>query len=158
MLNTTQAIKDIDELERKLKKRNIELNTVLDTTASKKQIEIFATQIQDIFSKNGIDISTSEIITSLNQVKKNAEVTANKISKIKFSIDNGKGVSDYQNRITKLKNEFERYGVSTNKAKEETALLSKALSEITKSSPDSKLLSFGEEFEKEFKAVKVSLD
>lgn len=156
-LNTTQAIDDVKELERELKKRNIELNTVLNTSGNERVIQEFAVKIQKLFSDRGIDIDISKIVSSLNKVQSQAEAVANKVSKIKFSMDNGHGVSEYQNRINKLISDFERYGVASDKAKNETKQLQKLLSEM-KGMPDDKLAAQADKIEKEFKAVKVSVD
>lgn len=160
-LNTTQAIEDVKELERELKKRNIELNTVLNTSGNDRIIQEFAVKIQELFNRKGINIDTSKIISSLNNAQKQAETVANKISKIKFSIDNGHDVSEYQNRITKLISDFERYGVATDEAKTKTKELTEILSKMKdKKNPlsDKDLLSYGDKIEQEFKAVKVSVD
>lgn len=160
-LNTVQAIEDVKELEKELQKRNIELNAVLNTNGNERIIQKFAIQIQELFKKQGINIDISKIVSSLNQVSKQAETVANKISNIKFSIDNGHGVSEYQNRINKLINDFERYGVASDKAKNETESLITILSKMkdTKNPlSDSELLSYGDKIEQEFKAVRVSVE
>ena len=156
-LNTTKAIDDVKELERELKKRNIELNTVLNTSGNERIIQEFAVKIQKVFSDGGIDIDISKIVSSLNKVQSQAEAVANKVSKIKFSIDNGHGVSEYQNRIKKLINDFERYGIASDKAQNETKQLQKLLSEM-KGMPDDKLVAQADKIEQEFKAVKVSVE
>lgn len=156
-LNTTKAVEDVKELERELKKRNIELNTVLNTSGNERVIQEFAVKIQKLFSDRGIDIDISKIVSSLNKVQSQAEAVANKVSKIKFSMDNGHGVSEYQNRINKLISDFERYGVASDKAKNETKQLQKILDEM-KGMPDDKLAAQADKIEKEFKAVKVSVD
>lgn len=156
-LNTAQAINDVKELEKELQKRKINLKTVMDMSGNKRIMQHFAIQIQEIFQKQGINIDISKIIGSLNQVQKQAETVANKVKNIRFSLDNGHGVSEYQNRINKLINDFERYGVSTDKAKRETRLLSEMLKDMKGMSGD-KLVAQAEKLEKEFKAVKVSVD
>ena len=160
-LNTVTAIDDINKLERELKKRKISLQAVLDTSGNTKIIQKFATQIQDIFKQNGIDIDTTTIVNSLNKVSKQADALSNKISNIKFSIDNGHGVSEYQNRIQKVINDLEKYGISSDKAQAQTEKLSETLSKMKdKKNPlsDNDLLLYGEKIEKEFKAVKVSVE
>lgn len=160
-LNTVTAIDDINKLEKELKKRKISLQAVLDTSGNTKIIQKFATQIQDIFKQNGIDIDTTTIVNSLNKVSKQADALSNKISNIKFSIDNGHGVSEYQNRIQKVINDLEKYGISSDKAQAQTEKLSETLSKMKdKKNPlsDNDLLLYGEKIEKEFKAVKVSVE
>lgn len=156
-LNTTQAIEDVKELEKELKNRKIELNTVLNTSGNDRIIQEFAVKIQKLFSDRGIDIDISKIVSSLNKVQSQAETVANKVSKIKFSMDNGHGVSEYQNRINKLISDFERYGVASDKAKNETKELGNILKQM-KNMSGQELVAQAEKLEKEFKAVKVSVD
>lgn len=160
-LNTTQAISDVKQLENELKKRKINLQTVLNMSGNERIIQEYAVKIQKLFKDKGIDIDTGKIVSSLNQVSKQAETVANKISNIKFSIDNGHGVSEYQNRINKIINDFEKYGVASDKARAETEKLTEALSKMKdKKNPlsDSDLLSYGDKIEQEFKAVRVSVE
>ena len=110
-LDTTQAINDVKELEKELQKKKINLKAVMDMSGNKRIMQQYAVQIQKIFQEKGIKIDTSKIITSLNQVAKQAEVASNKVKNIKFSMDNGHGVSEYQNRINKLIGDFERYEI-----------------------------------------------
>lgn len=156
-INTAQAITDVKELEKELQKRKINLKAVMDMSGNKKIVQEFAIQIQKIFLERGVDIDTSKIISSLNQVQKQAEMVANKVKNIRFSMDNGHGVSEYQNRINKLISDFERYGVATNKAKEETRKLQNMLGKM-KNLSGKKLVTQADKLEKEFKAVKISVD
>lgn len=156
-INTAQAINDVKELEKELQKRKINLKTVMDMSGNKRVMQEFAIQIQKIFQEKGINIDTSKIFSSLNQVQKQAEMVATKVKNIKFSMDNGHGVSEYQNRINKLISDFERYGVATNKAKEETSKLQNILGKM-KNLSGKKLVEQAEKLEKEFKAVKISVD
>lgn len=156
-INTAQAITDVKELEKELQKRKINLKAVMDMSGNKKIVQEFAIQIQKIFQERGVDIDTSKIISSLNQVQKQAEMVANKVKNIRFSMDNGHGVSEYQNRINKLISDFERYGVATNKAKEETRKLQNMLGKM-KNLSGKKLVTQADKLEKEFKAVKISVD
>lgn len=156
-INTTQAINDVKELGKELQKRKINLKAVMDMSGNKKMVQEFAIQIQKIFQERGVDIDTSKIISSLNQVQKQAEIVANKVKNIRFSMDNGHGVSEYQNRINKLINDFERYGVATNKAKEETKKLQNMLGKM-KNLSGKKLVTQADKLEREFKAVKISVD
>jgi len=156
-LNTTQAIDDVKELEKELQKRKIELNTALNMSGNERIIQEFAVKIQKIFADRGIDVDTTKIISSLHQVQKQAENVADKVSKIKFSMDNGHGVSEYQNRIKKLINEFEKYGVASDKAKNETKELENIFSQMKNLSGE-KLVSQADKLEQEFKAVKVSVE
>lgn len=93
---------------------------------------------------------------SVNAKKANDEL-ANQVVKIKESLDNGKGVSQYQNRIDKLVNDFQKYGVSVENAKEQTATLQQTLDNM-KGLSDQELVEQANKLEQEFKSVKISVD
>lgn len=116
-LDTSQAVTDINKLRQELEKNNIKLKAVFDTSASKQKLQNLAVKLQKVLSENGLDIDTNKILSSLKQVQEQVETVANKIN---FSMDDGHGISDYQNRINELINDFERYGVAAIKAKNET--------------------------------------
>ena len=81
-LDTSQTASDINKLQQELEKKNIKLKTVLDTSASKQEIQNFANQLHKVLKNQGIDIDTSKILSSLNQVNKeinNINSRANKI-------------------------------------------------------------------------------
>lgn len=156
-LNTTQAIDDVKELEKELRKNKIELNAVLNTSGNERIVQEWAIKIQEMFKGRGIDIDTTKIISSLHQVQRQVENVSNKVSKIKFSMDNGHGISEYQNRINKLINDFERYGVASDKAKNETKELENILKQMKNMSGD-RLVAQADKLEQEFKAVKVSVE
>lgn len=83
--------------------------------------------------------------------------TQTKANDVRFRMDNGHGVSDYQNRIKSLIAEFERYGVATDKATSETAELQRILTSM-KGMNDDELVATASQLEQEFKAVKISVD
>ena len=83
--------------------------------------------------------------------------TQTKAGDVRFKMDNGHGVSDYQNRIKGLILEFERYGVATDKATAETAELQRILASM-KGMGDDDLVATADKLEQEFKAVKISVD
>ena len=80
-----------------------------------------------------------------------------KVNEIQLSLDNGHGVSEYQNRIQSLINDFERYGVTTDKAEKETAQLNTILASM-KTASGQDLINLADKLETEFKNVKISLD
>lgn len=82
---------------------------------------------------------------------------ADKSKEIQFSIDNGYGVSEYQNRINRLISDFERYGVSAEKAKETTSVLQTTFDSM-KGFSGTELVDQAFKFEQEFKAVKTSIE
>lgn len=81
---------------------------------------------------------------------------SSKLDKIQFSIDNGHGVSEYQNRIKGLISDFEKYGVATDKAKSETQSLQNIFDSM-KGLSGQKLVTQADKFEREFDAVKISI-
>lgn len=83
--------------------------------------------------------------------------TQTKATDVRFKMDNGHGVSDYQNRIKSLVAELERYGVASDKAEAETAELQRILSSM-KGMNDDELVATADKLEHEFKAVKISVD
>lgn len=93
---------------------------------------------------------------SSNAKKANNELN-NQITVIQKSIDNGYGISEYQNRIKRCINDLEKYGVSTEKATEQTALLQQTFDQM-KGLSGQELISKADKFEQEFKAVKISIE
>ena len=83
--------------------------------------------------------------------------TQTKATDVRFKMDNGHGVSDYQNRIKSLVAELERYGVASDKAEAETDELQRILSSM-KGMNDDELVATADKLEHEFKAVKISVD
>ena len=72
-------------------------------------------------------------------------------------MDNGHGVSEYQNRINGLISDFEKYGAATDKAKAETKSLQQILNGMELLSGH-ELVEQAEKFEQEIKAVKISIN
>lgn len=79
------------------------------------------------------------------------------IHEIQLSLDNGHGVNQYQTRIQGLINDFEKYGVSVDKAEAETKSLQQIFANM-KTASDQELVNQVDKFEQEFKAVKISID
>ena len=93
----------------------------------------------------------------LENERSKKDSTQTKANDIRFKMDNGHGVSDYQNRIKSLVAEFERYGIATDRANAETAELQRILSSMTGMNDD-ELVATADRLEHEFKAVKISVD
>lgn len=83
--------------------------------------------------------------------------TQTKATDVRFKMDNGHGVSEYQNRIRSLVQDFEKYGISTKQAENETLRLQEIF-ERMKTLSGQELISEADKIEQEFKAVKVSVD
>lgn len=87
--------------------------------------------------------------------------TQQNLDKIQLSFDNGKGDSDYQNRITAITNELEKYGLSAEEAQAKTQGLRDILAGFKVDGnflPDEQLVAQADKLEAEFKAVKISVD
>ena len=97
-LDTSQTASDINKLQQELEKKNIKLKTVLDTSASKQEIQNFANQLHKVLKNQGIDIDTSKILSSLNQVNKEINNINSRANKIQLSFDTG----SYQSKVDSL--------------------------------------------------------
>jgi TP901 family phage tail tape measure protein len=80
-----------------------------------------------------------------------------RIDEIQLSMDNGYGVSEYQNRINAVTASLEKYGVETQEAKNITASLQSTFDSM-KGMSGQDLVTQADKLEQEFKAVKVSVD
>ena len=208
-LDSSKTPDDLRKIEDELNKKKINLQTVLDTATTQKELKNLAKQMKDVLKSEGINIDTSTLLSSLKKAQKAAEqankeqqegtkenikarkrelesirttikelkeerrllaekrqldnekgkksTTQKKLDDAKFSLDNGHGVSAYQNRINALIADFERYGVATDKAEAETAQLQQILNNM-KGMSGEQLIAEADLLEQEFKAVKVSVD
>lgn len=208
-LDLSKTPDDLRKIEQELSKKKINLQTVLDTATSQKELKNLAKQMKDVLKSEGINIDTSTLLSSLKRAQKAAEqankeqqegtkenikvrkrelesirttikelkeerrllaenrklddeksrksTSQKKLDNAKLSLDNGRGVSAYQNRINALIADFERYGVATDKAQTETAELQRILNGMHGLSDD-KLVAEADKLEQEFKAVKVSVE
>ena len=90
------------------------------------------------------------------------EKTAQKAKSIKLSVDSGNGASDYSNRIEKLSQDFQKYGVSADEAAQKTEKLKTILAGFKDSNnnwlPDKQIISQADRIEQEFKTVKTSIE
>lgn len=120
-------------------------NINVDTKAGK---QISANITQNIV--DGINKSSSKVETETQKL-------AARIEDIQFKMDNGYGISQYQNQIKSLTNEFQKYGVAADTAKNYTESLQSILNEMEGLSGQ-KLVAQADRFEQEFKAVKISID
>ena len=113
-LDTSQTVSDINKLQQELEKKNIKLKTVLDTSASKQEIQNFANQLHKVLKNQGIDIDTSKILSSLNQVNKEINNINSRANKIQLSM----GVNgDTTSKIEVLRNNFTKLGLSADEVK-----------------------------------------
>lgn len=105
-----------------------------------------------------LDSKFQKAIDSINTYKaKMQDALTVQSSEIEFSIDNGHGVSQYQNRINGLIKDFQKYGVSVESAKTQTESLQKIFNDM-KGLSGQELINQAGKFEQEFKAVKISIE
>ncbi len=150
----------LDEIQKVLNKYHLNLTADLDKAKLLKTIKQVAPQIEkELKEITGIDIKISDesLIKSINQITRDAERAASKLKEVQFKMDNGHGVSEYQNRIKSLVQDFEKYGVSTKQAENETLRLQEIFGQM-KTLSGQELISEADKIEQEFKAVKVSVD
>lgn len=79
------------------------------------------------------------------------------IHEIQLSMDNGHGASEYQNHINAVTASLERYGVKTQEAQNITASL-QSIFDSMKGMSGRELIMQADKLEKEFKAVKASVE
>ncbi len=121
---------------------------------------------------NGVEVSLDSLISKLSTVdnttdlstirsEANALKTAftelSQINEIQLSIDNSRGASEYQNRINAIIASLERYGVETKEAQNITASLQSTFDNM-KGMSGQELIAQADKLEREFKAVKASVD
>ena len=99
----------------------------------------------------------NEAKNATTQIATETDKLAEKIQNIQSKLDNGYGVSQYQNQIDGLVNDFQKYGVSVEQAETTTQNLQNILNNMQTASGQS-LVNLADDFNKEFKAVKVSVD
>ena len=124
-------------------------------------VDEFRTKVENLEkSLNEISIGDVKGLNNLKQQLSSLSTEAqnlDKINKIQLSMDNGQGVSQYQNRIQGLINDFQKYGVAVESAKTQTSSLQQMLDNM-KGLSGKELVAQADKFEQEFKAVKISID
>lgn len=108
------------------------INNLKDFSSKKTGFENFRTEI------NGVEASLDSLISKLSTVDnvsdlstirsqaaalKNTFAELSQTDKIQLSIDNGDGISKYQNKINSLINDFQKYNDSVETAKTQTSSL-----------------------------------
>lgn len=118
----------------------------------KAKIDQLESSLSSVGSKDELNGLKSQI-----QELKNEASTISQIHEIQLSMDNGHGASAYQNQIQGLINDFVKYGDTIEQATERTKSLQKILNNMNGMSGH-ELVSQAEKFEKEFRAIKVSVE
>lgn len=105
-LDSSKTVEDIKKIERELSARGIRLKAVIDLSSSKQEMQNFAKQLQSILSAQGLNIDTSKILSSINQVTKEVNSITSKVNRIKLSVDEG----NTSTQISILRAKFEKLG------------------------------------------------
>lgn len=69
-LDASKTADDLKKIEQQLKEKGIKLKPVIDSAASKQEIQNLAKQLQAILSSQNLNVDTSKIISAMNQVVK----------------------------------------------------------------------------------------
>lgn len=118
------------------------------------------------FVFDGIIKGAESIVQHLDKSKNAINQTADAINELKNqarlddinkSIDNGNGISKYQNQIDKYIKDFQRYGLSIEEAKNQTQSLQDTLDNM-KGMSGQQLIDQADKLEQGFKDVKISVD
>ena len=160
---------DISKIQKILEKYTVNVTAELDKAQLLNSVKEVLPQVTKEISKISgkeikIDIDDSLLEKAFNQViqdgkqlERELTATAERINKIQLSMDNGHGASEYQNRINNIIASLERYGVEAQEVKNITKSLKSTLNDM-KDLSGQELISYADKLEKEFKAVKVSVD
>lgn len=151
---------DIAKVQKVLDKYHLNLSADLDKAELLKTVKQIVPELERELSKiAGVEIKISDtaLLKTINQITRDAERAAASLKNIQFKIDNGHGISEYQNRIQKLIQDFERYGVSADNARQHTEKLQNIFNQMKSMSGDQLAAQAGK-LENEFKAVKVSVE
>lgn len=123
-------------------------------------------------------VSNEERLISLAEIRKKAEkeiaietakqnevlakAQSEKVNKIQHLFDNGYGDSEYGNRITKIQQDFEKYGLSAEEAIQKTQKLRDILNSFKDTNgnflPADQLVAQADKLEAEFDAIKISVE
>jgi TP901 family phage tail tape measure protein len=153
---------DLKQVQEIVKKYHLELTPDLQTKSLRNQFRSVCQEMANDFNRAfNANVSANDVFKVYENKAKQLQQTLEKVNKIQLSFDNGKGDSDYQNRITAITNELEKYGVSADEAQKKTQGLRDILNGFKVDGnflPDEQLIAQADKLEAEFKAVKVSLD
>ena len=132
-LDTSNAITDLNKLKGQLESKNINLKTVLDTSASKQELQNFAKQIQTALnqaSSGKLNIDTSKILSSINQVIRDVNNATSRANKIQLSMETG----GYESKVNAIISRTQQWTDQNGNARISTSNLSNALHELTDAS------------------------
>ena len=132
-LDTSNAITDLNKLKGQLESKNINLKTVLDTSASKQELQNFAKQIQTALnqaSSGKLNIDTSKILSSINKVIRDVNNATSRANKIQLSIDTG----GYESKVNAIISRTQQWTDQNGNARISTSNLSNALHKLTEAS------------------------
>ena len=149
---------ELQKIQEIVKKYHLELTPDLQTASLRNQFKSICQEMANDFNKTfNTNVSANDIFKVYENKAKQLQQTIQQVNKIQLSLDNGHGVSQYQNRIQSLINDFQKYGVATENAKAETKSLQQILDSM-KGVSGQELIAQADKFEQEFKAVKISIN
>lgn len=132
------------------------LQAKLDEAKSKNNINADLARIQAKLDRLKLQPQISP--KSISNLTKQLEKALNqKIKSIQLQMDNGHGISAYQNRIAEITNALERYGASTERIETETASL-QAMFDRMRGLSGQELITQADKLEQEFKAAQISVE
>lgn len=67
-LDATKVSGDIKKIEEQLKSKGIKLKPVIDSSVTKQELQNLSVELQSILKKSGLNIDTSKILSSINQI------------------------------------------------------------------------------------------
>lgn len=127
-LDATKTANDLKQIEQQLNAKGVTLTPVLDTSTSKQELQNLAKQLQTVLSKQGLDIDTSKILSSISQVIKEINSVSSKASKIQLSYETG----GYESKVDSLIAKTNQWVDSNGNARISTDSLQTALNNLDK--------------------------
>jgi TP901 family phage tail tape measure protein len=160
-----EGIDDVDNIKLSIKELE-KLLSAFDSGASLKDQELAWIKIDNAVKALNVDIekynNSNNKNTSLDDEAAKFEALTKKIKNIRFSVESGNDSSEYANRIEKLKQDLEKYGISAEEAKKKTENLRSLLAGFKDDKgnwlPDEQIVAQADKIEQEFKAVKILVD
>ena len=103
-LDSSKTPDDLRKIEQELNKKKINLQTVLDTATTQKELKNLAKQMRDILKAEGINIDTSTLLSSLKQAQKATEQAGKAQQKaMRDAANEANRLAEILNRVEKAK-------------------------------------------------------
>ena len=100
-LDASKTPDDLKKIEQQLNNKGVKIKPVIDLASSKQEIQNLAVQMQKVLSDIGINIDTSKITSSINNVVQDMQSVSAKAGKIGINIDTGSYASKVDSVIAK---------------------------------------------------------